>query len=265
MRYLQAAQVTEDSRLLYLLIKMLQHHPPCSHYSSPSKLASSIKSQCEYIADRVKDDPVLCSLSIPLPNINNNSVTNFFRREEKANYRATVRPKAKPHQTVLSEQLLPIAPALPLDIEEPQPEPRPGPSKHPIQLRPAAAASYVPPAVSAAPVFLVVPAQPQAPSIQFSGPSSSRVCVPVLPPSAPTVKPILPKKSDKPCGGCQLPQCGRAAEEIHTFKRQSGWKMFTFCPSTNRSTTSGFKGVMYDSYEHFKSVVDKELEKTKKN
>lgn len=119
-RYPQAAQVTEDSRLLYLLIKMLQYHPPCSPSSSPSKLASSIKGQYKCIADRVKNDPVLCSLTIPLPNINNKSVTNFFRREEKkANYRATVMPKAKPHQTVLSEQPLPESPTLPSSLPQP--------------------------------------------------------------------------------------------------------------------------------------------------
>ncbi|KAL2104399.1 hypothetical protein ACEWY4_001267 [Coilia grayii] len=131
-------------------------------------------------------------------------------------------PKAKPHQTVLSEQPLPVAPALPsslpppdrlqvqyeqshhvagkrrgekrrLDFEEPQP----GLSKRPIQLMPAAATFYVPPAVSAALVLLVVPAQPQAPSIY-----SSWVFVPVLPPRAPTMKPILLKKSDKHNGAC---------------------------------------------------------------
>ena len=31
MRYAQAAQVTEESRLLYLLIKMLQHRPPANN------------------------------------------------------------------------------------------------------------------------------------------------------------------------------------------------------------------------------------------
>lgn len=81
MRYPQAARVTEDSRPLYLLTKMLQHHPPCSRFSSPSKLASSIRGQDKRILDRVRDDPILGNLNIPLPNINNKSISNFFRRE----------------------------------------------------------------------------------------------------------------------------------------------------------------------------------------
>lgn len=121
MRYPQAAQVTEESRLLYLLIKMLQHHPTCSKFhSSPSKLTSSIKGQYKRIADRVRDDPVLGSLAIPLPNINAKSIGNFFRREEKmANFRATVRPRVKTHRDVLSGQPMPDAPALPSSLPPP--------------------------------------------------------------------------------------------------------------------------------------------------
>lgn len=121
MRYPQAARVTEENRLLYLLIKMLQHHPPCSKFhSSPSKLASSIKGQYKKILDRVRDDPVLGSLSIPLPNINTKSISTFFRREEKmANFRATVTPKVKTHRAVLSAQTMADAPALPSSLPPP--------------------------------------------------------------------------------------------------------------------------------------------------
>ena len=45
MRYAQAAQITEDSRLLYLLVKMLRNRPAVSHLSSPNKSASIIKGQ----------------------------------------------------------------------------------------------------------------------------------------------------------------------------------------------------------------------------
>lgn len=122
MRYPQAAQVTEQSRLLYLLIKMLQHHPSCRKFlSSPSKLASSIKGQYKRIADRVRDDPVLGSLTIPLPNINVKSISSFFRREEKmANFRATVVPKVKTHRTVLSGHTMADAPALPTSLPPPE-------------------------------------------------------------------------------------------------------------------------------------------------
>lgn len=121
MRYPQAAQVTEDSRLLYLLIKMLKNRPPSNRLTSPSKVTSSIKGQYKRIADRVRDDPILCGLSIRLPNINNKSISNFLTREEKkANYRATVMPKAKSHRTVLSEQPLPEAPSLPSSLPPPE-------------------------------------------------------------------------------------------------------------------------------------------------
>lgn len=67
MRYPQAAQVTEDSRLRYLLIKILKNRPPSNHFASPSKVTTSIKGQYKQIADQVRDDPILCGLSIPLP------------------------------------------------------------------------------------------------------------------------------------------------------------------------------------------------------
>ena len=38
-------------------------------------------------------------------------------------------------------------------------------------------------------------------------------------------------------------------------------KMFSYGPSTRKSTTPGFDNVVYDNFEHFKSVVDAELER----
>lgn len=155
-----------------------------------------------------------------------------------------------------------------LDFEEPQlqsePQPAhgPGPSNRLIQPKPSPA-SFVPPSVAKAPVLLVVPVQPQAPSVRLQ-PSVSPLFLPVLPPCPPTVKPILPKKSNKPCGACKVPQCGGQRKKYIPSKDKvagSSQKAFTFCPSTNMSTTPGFEGVTYTSFEHFKSVVDQELEK----
>ncbi|XP_034016843.1 proline-rich receptor-like protein kinase PERK1 isoform X1 [Thalassophryne amazonica] len=136
-----------------------------------------------------------------------------------------------------------------LNFEEPGPEPEPGPSHRPIQPKPAAAtaASHVPPAISAAPILMVVLAQPQAPSIRFTGPSCSQVFVPVLPPPALTVKPIMPKKSERPCGACQVPQCGGQRKRYMPSKEKasgSSQKIFTFCPATNKSIMPGFEGVV---------------------
>lgn len=75
MRYPQAAQVTEDTRLLYLVIKMLKNRPPARLQSSPSKATTAIKAQYKRIVDRVRDDPILSNLSIPLPNLNAKSIS----------------------------------------------------------------------------------------------------------------------------------------------------------------------------------------------
>lgn len=70
--------------------------------------------------DRVRDDPVLGRLAIPLPHINAKSISNFFRREEKtANFRATVRPPVTTHKAVLSDHAMPDAPALPPSLPPP--------------------------------------------------------------------------------------------------------------------------------------------------
>ena len=45
MRYAQGAQVTEESRLLYLLPKMLKHRAPANQLTSPSKVTASLKGQ----------------------------------------------------------------------------------------------------------------------------------------------------------------------------------------------------------------------------
>ena len=155
-----------------------------------------------------------------------------------------------------------------LDFEEPQlqsePQPgcQPGPSHRSIQPKPATA-SYVSSAVAKAPVLLVLPTQPQAPSVRLL-PSANPVFLPVLPPCPPAVKPVMPNKSNKPCGACKVPQCGGQRKKYTPSKDKvagSSQKIFTFCPATNMSTTPGFEGVTYTSYEHFKSVVDQELEK----
>lgn len=137
--------------------------------------------------------------------------------------------------------------------------PRPPASTH-LQPRPPAALTYGPPPVSAAPILLVLPAQPQAPSVLFCGPSCSQSFVP----PAPTVKTFMPNKSSRPCGACHVPDCGGQRKRYTPSKDKvagSMQKMFSYCPSTRMSTTPGFYHVVYDNFEHFKSVVDAELER----
>ncbi|XP_073718294.1 uncharacterized protein [Misgurnus anguillicaudatus] len=289
MRYPQAAQVTEDSRLCYLVIKMLKNRPPASRLTSPTKITNAIKGLYKRIVDRVRDDPILNGLSIPLPNLNAKSISTFMAREEKkANYRATVMPKVKPHQRVLSEEPMPAAPTLPESLPAPdRPQvqyqslchaagKRHGQKRRidveefanrPIQPKPPVA-TYIPPRASNAPVLVVVPAQPQGPSMMLCGASSSQGVIPFTPPPALTSKPIKPHKSTKPCGACHVPQCGGQRKRYTPSKdkaAESSQKIFTYCPATRKSTTSGFEGVVFNSFEHFKSVVDEELKKKKNN
>ncbi|CAH1266555.1 Hypp3412 [Branchiostoma lanceolatum] len=292
-RYTQAAQVTEETRLLYLLIKMLKNRPPASVQSSPSKATTAIKSQYTRIADRVRGDPILSSLSIPLPNINAKSISNFIAKEEKkANYWATVVPRVKGHKRVLSDDPMPEAPTLPttlpvparaqvqygnldhlagerrgakrrLEVKKPAVE-----GNRPIQPKPA---TYIPPRVSAAPVLLVVPAQPQAPSMMLPVPGTSCGQVsagfrPVVPPPVLASKPIKPHRSLKPCAACHIPNCGGQRKRYQPPKAKvagSSQKIFTYCPTTNKSTTSGFEGVVFESFDQFKKVVDDKIEKEK--
>lgn len=67
MRYAQAVQITEESRLLYILIRMLKNRPSISHYSSPAKIATMVIGQYKRIVDRVRDNLVLSNLQYLCP------------------------------------------------------------------------------------------------------------------------------------------------------------------------------------------------------
>ncbi|XP_051794263.1 zinc finger protein 354B-like isoform X2 [Acanthochromis polyacanthus] len=147
-----------------------------------------------------------------------------------------------------------------LDFEDPKPLMQAGPSNRPIQPKPATGTSVssLQPAISAAPILLVVPAQPGAPSVQFAGPSCSQVFVPAL------LKPTVRNKSQRPCAACQVLQCGGMRKIYMPSKEKVGrsrQKWFNFCPKTGKSPTPGFEGVVYTSFGHFQSIVDKELER----
>lgn len=120
LRYAQAAHITEDSRLLYLLIKIIKNRPAVSLCTSPSKATSMIRGQYQRIVDRIQDDPILRELSIPFPKLNNKCISKFISREEKEmNLRAAVMPKVKPHTKILSTETLPDAPVLLTSLPSP--------------------------------------------------------------------------------------------------------------------------------------------------
>lgn len=305
-RYAPAVQITQDSRLLYLAIKMLKNRPPASRHSSPTKAAADILGQYKRIVDRVHDDPQLCGLNIPLPNINAKSITTFITKEQKrSNYRATVLPKSKPRTKVLSATPLPEAPSLPaslpipdrpqtqyditphlsgkrrgekrrLDFEESETVQgqastssargsATASSNQVSQIYPRPCIQSVPQDASVAPVLLVVPSQPKAPSISLVQPGSNIVYVPP-PPVPSSVKSMLPKKASKPCAACKVPNCGGLRKRYQPLKEKvegSQQRIFTFCPSTRRSLTPGFTESAYENFEHFKRAVDEELARRK--
>lgn len=100
--------------------KMLKNRPPASQTHTPTKRSLIVRAQYKRIVDRVRDDPVLSALHIPLPNINSKSVSAFLTGEEKkANYRATMVPQVTCHQKVIPEEPMPAAPHLPDSLPVP--------------------------------------------------------------------------------------------------------------------------------------------------
>ena len=306
MRYAQAAQITDESRLLYILIKMLKNRPQVSHLSSPTKAAGLIKGQYKRIADRVRDDPVLSGLDLPLPNINNKSITAFMSKEEKkANYFATTVPKVSIHQRVLSDKPMPEAPLSLQHFHH-----QTGNKCNILQSNTCLARGLVRrkgltlmlrnlnqsmyKSHSTTYQYLLAPLCPNCVQSQPCLTLYHRklqVCLfccwchhsqrhlhchytsqgapfTFKPPSAPPPpRRFMPNQSSKPCAACQVPKCGGLRKRYTPSKDKtegSKQKIFTFCPATRKSTTPGFEGV-FDDYEHFKRVVDEELQRRKDN
>ena len=285
-RYAPAQQITEDSRLLYLIIKMLRNRPPADVVQSPSKQAVKIKSLYKRIVDRVLDDPALSVCNLPLPNINAKSVSTFLtKQDKKANFSATRVPKVKPRQSVLSDAPLPAAIHLPHtltathdEVQYPVQPHLTGKRRHEKRrldvddptvrkVRPPATVGAAPvfirprPCVSTdkAPILLVSPAQPVGPSVSFL----DRTGFVLTPPAKPqTSKRCTPNATKKPCAACGVPQCG-GKRKRHTIEVAGKRKIFTFCPTSLKSTTAGFENIEYQSYEHFQQVVNEKFEKTK--
>ncbi|XP_078792007.1 uncharacterized protein LOC144987029 isoform X2 [Oryzias latipes] len=277
----QAAQTTGDSRLLYLLIKMLKNRPPASQTHSPTKINLIVRAQYKRIVDRIRDDPVLSALHIPLPNIDSKSISAFLTCEEqKANYRATMVPQVTCHQRVLSAEPMSATPHLPdslpapnrLEVQYPViPEltDKRWAEKRRLEVtEPTATCRKVMPKVSPtasqstanAPILLVVPSQPQAPSMSFpfaasgSGAGFSFTLSPACVPA----RPFMPPKSHKPCAACGISRCGGLRKRYTPSKERvanSKQKIFTYCPTTKKSTTPGFYET-YTDYEDFKKNVD---------
>ncbi|XP_038074870.1 uncharacterized protein LOC119742772 [Patiria miniata] len=260
---------------------------------------SRLQESYKRIVDRVRDDPVLSGVDIPLPNINAKSITAFFSRQDnRSNFLATAQPKVTTHRKVLSLQPMPAASKLHQSLPSPSytqvqykdvphesgkrldakrqlefdaPEtpdltelpPQSSASTEPKFPRRICPKSTAFPGSSGVPILLVVPSQPMAQSVSLQPASSSVpfICQPPPPPPTKQAR-SLPNPSTKPCAACHAPKCGGLCKRYTPSKAKtvgSNQKIFTFCPTTNKSTTTGFEEV-YDNYEHFKRVVDEELE-----
>ena len=97
-QYAQAVQISEESRVLYLLIKILKNRPPAAArwVRQPRLLVQfwEIIGGSQIVSVMI----LFSKLSIPLPNINTKSITSFIsKQQKKANYSATTIPKAQPH------------------------------------------------------------------------------------------------------------------------------------------------------------------------
>ena len=287
MRYAQAAKITDESRLLYVVIKKLRNRPTVNTLSSPTKIAQKIKGQYRRIVDRVRDDRVLAEAQIPLPNINIKSITSFLNKEDKrANYLATVVPKAPAKQRVVSSQPIPDAPTLPAVLPQPNraqvqyrtfpleigekcapkrkldldtADEKPGPSHALPTLLPKP--SVRPSTIPKAPVLVIVPSQPSAASISFPSTSSAPfVTSPPAPPPPP--KRVMSNPSRKPCAACGIFNCGGQRKRYRPSKEKLGdstQKVFTFCNRKRKSLTTGFTDRVFDSYDNFCVVVDASL------
>ena len=299
MRHAQAAEISEESRLLYLLIKMLKNRP----LVSPTKIANIVKGQYKRIVDRVRDDPILAGQALSLPNINAKSITSFINKQEKrANYLATSVPKVLTHRRVVSDVPIPEADTLPSSLPSPShaevqyssspPEfgKRRGekrrlqfdddvphssmPTNQPAQseaststktrklqsLAPKASFSQ---ASRAAPILLVVPSQPRAHSVNLQPSSTTGLPFTLQAPPAPPPKPkpMLPKASKKPCAACQLPHCGGQRKRYTPSKEKTeGSTQKIFTfCPITRRSLTAGFEKVYDDYEHFKREVDEEL------
>ena len=310
-KFAQAAPITEESRLLYLVIQLLKSQPTVAVHS-PSKTATNIRLKYQRICDRLFDDAILSKLNLPLPNLNNKSITNFIHKQEvRANLLATTQPNVTTHRKVLSEEEVPEAAALAetlpqpesdrqkypviphesgkrrgekrrLRLDEPgtskqepgtssQSSEEPAQSQSSMDVKPPLPRLVLPRQsfpfkASQAPILVVVPSQPKAPSVSLQPPSSNVPFVfrPAPPPPSAKQARFLPDPSMRPCAACNIPKCGGLRKRYTPSKEKtlgSTQKIFTFCPTTNKSTTPGFSDRVYTDYDHFKRVVDEELER----
>lgn len=292
MRYSQAARITEESRLLYLLVKMLKNKPPISQYSSPTKAAVAIKAKYKRIVDRVQDDAFLCRKDIALPNINTKSVNLFLsKQDKKTNLAATKQPQVKGKKTSVSDKTLPDAPTLPSQLDRPsrperiydtvphvtgkrkgekrrlefgEPEPVGCSEQSEARASTSAGESVAStPSVTLAPkppVLLILPAQPQSQSVVFKqGPSGTQTIMSLPPVAMPPPHSAIQNQGRKPCSACKVPRyCGglrrryKPKKEITENNKQ---KIFSYCPTAKQSITPGFEG-KYESFNVFCNAID---------
>ncbi|XP_076841988.1 uncharacterized protein LOC143486080 [Brachyhypopomus gauderio] len=282
-RYAPAQQdiSAQNNRLMYTLVKLLWLRSPRGSSTSPEKMA--ILKGYERIQHRVLvEDPVLCKAGIPLPKINIKTVRDFIHRQERLlNLHATKQPCTITKTRSISTADLPPAPLQPAvlpppdyplmqyvptpstagtkvlkgrtDIMTPHSRPQPpvSPALLPPQDRKKRSATTRP--VIAGPSKL--PIMPVSQTSGIAGPSALLG----LPSWAKSTQ-YKRKLKDYPSGlGATqsrvqtLPVCTVCDQLTQGHKK---YKKKTFCPVKMMSPSKGLTNSVYDSYEHFMSVVD---------
>ncbi|XP_074467496.1 uncharacterized protein LOC141753071 [Sebastes fasciatus] len=292
-RYAPAQQdiSAQHNRLMYTLVKLLWLCSPQGSRSSPGKC--TILKAYEIIQHRILvEDPVLCKAGIPLPKLNIQTVRDFIRRQERLlNLHATKQPTALITKlTSISSADVPPAPHPPAILAPPDyplmeyvptpstagtkvlkgrtvmimPLSRPRPLlPAPVRKTPATSTITRPPPSLSASTATAGIAGPSTWPIMPAGPMTSAPAThDCMSPSSWSRSTRYKRKAkEQPIGIAKkvsrvknLPVCTCCGQPIQGHKK---YKKKPFCPVKLTSTSKGLDNRVYDSYEHFTSVVDK--------
>ncbi|KAK9540557.1 hypothetical protein VZT92_003001 [Zoarces viviparus] len=224
-RYAPAQQhiSAQHNRLMYTLVKLLWLRSPQGSRSSPEK--STILKAYERIQHRILvEDPILCKAGIPLPKINIKTVRDFIQRQERLlNLNATKQPSTVTKTTSISSADLPPAPHQPAVLPPPL---------YPLM-------DYVPtPSTAGTKVLkgrtdIIMPlSRPQPP--------------------LPLVLPAVRKTSATCTISRPVPSLSASTATAETAGPST--RPILAAPPTS---VPSLENTVYDSYEHFTSVVDK--------
>ena len=283
---LMGVPITEDTRLQYLVVQLLQYSTDSRLAGSPTSLSCDIKLRYGRIQARLMSDPHLSQKKIYLPNITIKHINAFMEKKKRAqDLLATDLPQVTAKRNSIRDSIIPEAPKMSsppkpdrdevsfihpplLSGRRPcqkrravsQPEPQPGCSQPKqaasgfLPLAPRPLAPCPPPVQQgsmAAPLLLVLPSQPTSSSYSFIGQSVAPYAAP--PPSSSTVS--FPNKSKKPCSACKSDTCQRKSKQATHLQGKK--PRFLYCPTARKSVSPGFMpDHIFKDWKEFTDCVD---------